>query len=1046
MVLSTSSEDEARPPPRPVARPKPRPSLGAGLTAGRTIVTAEALLADKPKAVGLSGAELRRRRDEKRRAGAEARRRSAAGAPAAPAHARPKPKKKKGVLSDSDSSDGGRPPPPKKARAPDFDDDAPSKPRAPPSKRKKAHPAPGDGASSSEDDVRPPRPAPTRKERPKKRRAPRPPTPPPDLDALLGGGEVCNNDSDDSMGGGFDPWAAQKAKEARTKAPKPKGPAGERKPRAGGKKTAHVADASASGSESDGPMPDPASDAFRVKFFDEPQRGDLVLEGDGAQCGGGNVTCPGTIHRYLFPYQVEGMQWLWRQASSGRGGILADDMGLGKTLQTVAFFAALLGCTGSRRKDGQRARARRRKARRNEAPDADFKVALVLAPTSLLEGWKRELNKFTLLNVCVAKTGSEAAQAALDAKNGATDVLVTTHSLAKNLTESGPDRWACVIVDEAHGYKNPASKRYEEMRSIQSRADVLFGLTGTPLQNNMEELHALLSLCTDAVLGSKGDFKETYENTIARGQEAGASRNQRSNATDRRKQLQRITSRYILRRTKEEELSEQLKAGKEEKIVMCTLSPLQARLYRNVVESPDVDCLKRAKEPCDCGREGEKRGKCCHRADMLPRLLGGDFASKCYFASSCKNGDGLPCEKCPQCYTFSVMSKLSKIANHPELIKLDAKHKDDQQKVEVARRFCTLAHGVEPSSCIRTTRWKDLRDETQAGKLGALHGLLDRFDRESPPAKVLIFSASTQTLDILEGTFKTVYPSSVRIDGATAGAQRQKNVDKFNTDDQIFLAYISTKAGGTGLNLQAANRVVIFDVNWNPTFDAQAQDRAFRLGQLRQVRVYKLVSRGTIEELTLMRQLYKNKVTGSAIEAKKKAKSKEYEDRRFKGVKGKRDGELFGLGNLLKYSEDTSFLNDILEAEGDEIDEEALASNLDAKKDQVAELVGIEEEAEAEEEAEVVQRKRGAKGEEDAAPASSRKHSAKAPKAAADDEEAEEAAPAPAPVKRASTSAAPWGKVRGPDEAGPTVSGDDWDASDSDDGLSVLCTDYITNI
>ena len=89
---------------------------------------------------------------------------------------------------------------------------------------------------------------------------------------------------------------------------------------------------------------------------------------------------------------------------------------------------------------------------------------------------------------------------------------------------------------------------------------------------------------------------------------------------------------------------------------------------------------------------------------------------------------------------------------------------------------------------------------------------------------MLIFSASTQTLDILEGTFKTVYPNSVRIDGATNGAQRQKNVDKFNSDPQVFLAYISTKAGGTGLNLQAANRVVIFDVNWNPTFDAQACD------------------------------------------------------------------------------------------------------------------------------------------------------------------------------------------------------------------------------
>ncbi len=837
MVLTTSSsEDEARPPPKPIAKPKPKQSFGAALTKGSTIVTAESLLAEKPKAKGLSGAELRRRRKEKQQAAAEARRRSAAGvsssAPApAPAAAPASSKKKKAKsILDSDSSDDARPttkpPPTKKARpAPPFDGESSSDEAPAPKAKRKPPQAPFDGESSSEEEEPKPRPPPKRKERPKKKpRGPRPPTPPPDLDALLGGG-IQGGDSDDSMGGGWDPWAAQKKKKAPAKKKAPPKPRKGGASSKGGSSRARTENVSlSSGSESDGPVPDPNSDSFRITFFDAPQRSDLVIEGEGEHCGGGSITVPSTIHRYLFPYQVEGVKWLWRQASSGRGGILADDMGLGKTLQTVAFFAALLGCTGSRRTDSAAARKRRRAARRGEAPDPDRAAALVLAPTSLLEGWKRELAKYTLLNVSVAKTGAEAAQASRDAKNGARDVLVTTHSLAKNLSDSGPDRWSCVIVDEAHGYKNPASKRYEELRAIQARADVLFGLTGTPLQNNMDELHALLSLCTDAVLGAKGDFKETYENTIARGEQRGADRNARGLASERRRQLQRITSKYILRRTKEEELSEELTHGKEEKIVMCKLSPLQATLYRNVVESPDVECLKRAKEPCDCGREGEKRGKCCHRADLLPRKLGGDFEARCYFASSCKNGDGKPCEKCPQCYTFSVMSKLSKIANHPELIKLDAKHRDDEDKVADCRKFCTLAHGSEPSSIIRTTRWKDLRDETQAGKLGALHGLLDRFDRESPPAKVLIFSASTQTLDILEGTFKTVYPNSVRIDGATAGAQRQKNVDRFNSDPQVFLAYISTKAGGTGLNLQAANRVVIFDVNWNPTFDAQACD------------------------------------------------------------------------------------------------------------------------------------------------------------------------------------------------------------------------------
>ena len=215
----------------------------------------------------------------------------------------------------------------------------------------------------------------------------------------------------------------------------------------------------------------------------------------------------------------------------------------------------------------------------------------------------------------------------------------------------------------------------------------------------------------------------------------------------------------------------------------------------------------------------------------------------------------------------------------------------------------------------------------------------------------------------------------------------------------------------------------------------QAQDRAYRLGQMREVRVYKLVSRGTIEELTLMRQLYKNKVTGSAIEAKQT--KGEYADRRFKGVKGKRDGELFGLGNLLKYSEDSSFLNDILEAEGDEIDEDQLGEKLSEKKDDAAvqELMGQREEEEAAKEAESKApspaRRRGAKAPEAAAEEAkapgSRKHSAKAPMTAADDD----AAPAPAP-KRSSTASAPWGDVT-KDEADVKVGGDDWDDSSSDD-------------
>ena len=283
--------------------------------------------------------------------------------------------------------------------------------------------------------------------------------------------------------------------------------------------------------------------------------------------------------------------------------------------------------------------------------------------------------------------------------------------------------------------------------------------------------------------------------------------------------------------------------------------------YQNTLAAPDVEALRRAKEPCDCGREGMERGRCCHTGLKVYEAAGD---ARCYFAGAAHKGAG-PCgDRCPHCYCFSVLSKLGKIANHPELVRLDPKKKDDAVARRDATRFCTLAYGgpaalEHAGGFVRETRWLEVRDQTKAGKLGALTKLLAKFEGDKD--KVLLFSFSTQVLDILEAVFKTIYPYRpaastslsrrrprtplrprrrrdasardgsrryrVRIDGSTPPAQRQRLVDDFNRDPDIFIALISTRAGGTGLNLQSANKVVIFDVNWNPTQDAQAQDRAY---------------------------------------------------------------------------------------------------------------------------------------------------------------------------------------------------------------------------
>lgn len=173
----------------------------------------------------------------------------------------------------------------------------------------------------------------------------------------------------------------------------------------------------------------------------------------------------------------------------------------------------------------------------------------------------------------------------------------------------------------------------------------------------------------------------------------------------------------------------------------------------------------------------------------------------------------------------------------------------------------------------------------------------------------MIFSYSTKTLDLIENCVKAHGYRFLRLDGSTNTRKRQTLVDKFQNDDSYKAFLISTKAGGLGLNLTAANKVIIFDVNWNPSYDEQAQDRAFRIGQQRDVEVIRLVSQGTVEELMYARQLYKVHLKQQALGVKDK---EEEAARLFRGVVGdkNRKGELFGIENLLKFK-DGSFMDDI---------------------------------------------------------------------------------------------------------------------------------------
>ncbi len=200
-----------------------------------------------------------------------------------------------------------------------------------------------------------------------------------------------------------------------------------------------------------------------------------------------------------------------------------------------------------------------------------------------------------------------------------------------------------------------------------------------------------------------------------------------------------------------------------------------------------------------------------------------------------------------------------------------------------------------------------------SGKLKVLDKLLDTFNKDG--SRVLLFSYSTQSLDLIQNYLRSRGHRHLRMDGKTANSLRQDLADQFNTDPTIFIFLLSTKAMGTGLNLTSANKVIIFDVEWNPSNDEQAQDRAYRIGQSRDVEVLRMVSQGTIDELKYLRQLYKVHLKQETLLDETSAKPRAA--RLFRGVQGDkyRKGELFGYVNLFRFK-DGSFLNDIWKKTG----------------------------------------------------------------------------------------------------------------------------------
>ncbi|KAG0630503.1 hypothetical protein M758_1G182900 [Ceratodon purpureus] len=647
--------------------------------------------------------------------------------------------------------------------------------------------------------------------------------------------------------------------------------------------------------EDDGAVHDSEAGLFIQSEKEGPYE-PLVLwppPGEGSSSGvedGRVVQVPASINSRLLPHQRDGVKFLYNLYREDRGGILGDDMGLGKTIQTIALIAALLQNDGEVGAIRPVRRLPEGGAGKGTVPPQ--KVFLILCPTSVLQNWEQEFQAWGSFRVGIYHGANR--DAILDkVQANELEVLLTSHDMFRlNLADLCKINWDCVIVDECHRLKNEKSQLYQAC--IQMKTKRRFGLTGTIMQNKYTEMFNVFDWAAPGSLGPREHFKEYYGEPLKQGQRISAPERFVRIAEERKKHLVKVLSRHLLRRTKQETIGH-LMRGKVDNVVFCKMSDVQTRVYRRLLQSPDFQLLISKDLPCTCGSH-LTRVECCHRTAP-------DGVIWSYLHQD--NPDG--CDWCPFCIVLPCLTKLQQVSNHLELIKPSPK--DDPEKQKKDEQFASAALGEDAvlvGGVQQDESFMGISDAQHCGKMRALEKLLGTW--LSKGDKVLLFSYSVKMLDILDRFLVRKAYSYCRLDGSTPMGMRQTLVDEFNNSPskQVFL--ISTRAGGLGLNLVSANRVVIFDPNWNPAQDLQAQDRSFRYGQRRHVTVYRLLAAGSIEELVYSRQIYKQQLFSIGVNGT-------FEKRYFEGVQDSKihKGELFGISNLFRDLSDSVFTSDIIE-------------------------------------------------------------------------------------------------------------------------------------
>ena len=567
---------------------------------------------------------------------------------------------------------------------------------------------------------------------------------------------------------------------------------------------------------------------------------------------------PAPIARWLRDYQVKGVAFLHEMFVYQKGGILGDDMGLGKTIQVIAFLTAAYGKTGDERDD-----KRLRKTRR--VAGKWYPRTLIICPGTLMENWMEELKRWGWWHCDkFHHTGDrdgviEAAQA------GFLEIVITTYATYKNHEDQINEvAWDCVVADEFHSMKHRRGATAKSMNNINALCRI--GLSGTAIQNNYEELWTLLNWTNPGRFGPVSTWKTSICVPLKLGQSHDASIYQLALARKTaRKLVENLLPQFFLRRMKSL-IKDQL-PKKTDRVVFCPMTETQTEAYENFVASDLVEKIRYSNENCDC-ESGKKSGWCCHT----------------HLANGSKWQAGV----------FPALTTLQKLSNHLALLIPQSTDTDDKKTIKPLDLLGMAMPDKYEQLYAERDQIKHMANPAFCGKWRVLKKLM-KFWHEERDAnnKVLVFSHSVRLLKMLQSLFIHTEYNVKYLDGSMSLDERADAVRDFNTDPTQFVFLISTKAGGVGLNITSANKVVVVDPNWNPSYDLQAQDRAYRIGQTRDVEVFRLVSQGTLEEIIYARQIYKQQQASIGYSAST-------ERRYFQGVQDNKDqkGELFGLANL----------------------------------------------------------------------------------------------------------------------------------------------------